>query len=361
MRTAAIFLLAPLVACDTPHETYGPVAGEGDYSAFQVSTYQSDQVQPGTTIVALATGPDGLPPGTIYEVDFNGTVLWKYRLTEEQNPSNTHVLDVETNGSSFLFTVPGSGIFEVDREGNELWAYQDPYVSHDSDLLDNGNIIFVRGFAPWAEDQVREIDREGQIVWAWNGLGHYTGSKYDEFTDEADAWAHPTGVLRLASGNTLITMRNFNSIVKVDPEGQVLNELVLRAKGNERNVATRGSVFGARPHDVDVIADGSSYLIPTRTPTRVVKIDRATRELVWEWAPDEAVRADSCLRDANQLSNGNVLVATGRSIVEVNRDGETVWELLSPEITYPDDVEDLSRKAFYKVSRIEISGQVIGN
>ena len=40
-------------------------------------------------------------------------------------------------------------------------------LSHDIDYLPNGNFIYVRGFVNKGEDEVREISKDGKIIWRW--------------------------------------------------------------------------------------------------------------------------------------------------------------------------------------------------
>ncbi len=356
----APLFLAALPACHD--ESAEEWSSAGSFAEFEVTVYDPERVQSGSTVFGLPLGPDGETPGAIYEVDFNGKVLWSHRLNEEQNPPGHYMLDAEpTKDETFLASIPGIGVFEFDRDGNELFSYYDPYLSHDSDKLDTGGVIFVRGFAPRGEDQVVELDAAGDVVWSWNGLDHYQGDPYDDFVDETDTWGHPTGVRKYQSGGLRVTMRNFNAIVELDDDGVVQDEFTFQSEASEGNIATEGTVVGQRPHDTDRVYDSERYLAPLREPLRVVEVERASGKLTWQWAPDEDEIPQTCLRDANRMSNGNVLLALGGSLKEITRDKEVVWELVSPFGAEVDTAGSLERKMLYKAVRVETDGTIIGN
>ncbi len=353
-------LMMTSIACshgDTPSFRSGAVLP----TKFELRTYEPDLVQPGLTVLSLQVGPDGQMPGAIYELDIEGEVVWSHRLTDEHQPTVDNViLDAEpTADDTFLVTVAYRGIYEFDRDGVEVWSHRDKHVSHDADKLPNGNVLYARGMAEQGEALAVEITPAGERVWTWDGLESFSEEPYDGFVDELGAWAHVTGVRRMNTGNTTLTVRNFNQIIEVDSEGTEVSRLAFKAEASERNVATRGRIGGARPHDTELVGQGTGYLVPLRHPMRVLMVDRETEEITWGWTPTIHGNLDTCLRDANLLDNQNILVSAGNAVMEVTRDKQLVWELLPP--TFSDLSEEKSRKLFYKVYRVETDGRIRGS
>ena len=60
----------------------------------------------------------------------------------------------------------------------------------------------------------------GEIVWSWYAKDEYDVAPYADIDDEG--WTHANAVTRLSNGNTLVSLRNFNLTVEVDPDGDVV-------------------------------------------------------------------------------------------------------------------------------------------
>ena len=325
------------------------------FTAFDTVTHHPDLVRPGNTLVGLHYDPQGEKKGAIYEMDPQGEVVWSYALTDEQNGERGMLMDVEpTAAGSVLFTVNGTGVFEIDRQGNQLWSYQDPYVSHDADKLDNGNVLFVRGLAPYGEALVMEVDAEGREVWSWDGTQQFTMPSIVNHVDELGAWAHPNGVQRLSDGSSLLTIRNFNCLLEVDAQGTVLRKLFFDAERIPgQSISTNGKYRGSRPHDAELTADGGSYLVGLRNPARIIRLDRDGQRLRWGWRFDEGPFGP---RQVHNLKHGSILLATGERIYEVNRQHQVVWELFPPSPQTMDALD--SGRLFYSALRLEEGGRL---
>lgn len=69
--------------------------------------------------------------------------------------------------------------------------------------------------------------------------------------------------------------------------------------------------------------------------SRVVELDPLTREIVWEYkAPTPTDFYSEARGSCQRLPNGNTLITNSNSgqVFEVTRDGDIVWEFLSPHL-----------------------------
>jgi hypothetical protein len=115
-----------------------------------------------------------------------------------------------------LFVMPYKGVYQVKEI---VWSYGTPDVSHDADRLPNGNILMVWGRGDKPEISVQEVNQQGQVVWEWYPKDHLYDA--DSRTTE-DGYTHSNLVIRLENGNILISVRNFDMLVEVDPQGEIV-------------------------------------------------------------------------------------------------------------------------------------------
>jgi len=308
-----------------------------------VDVCQPDKVWAGTTLL-----PDNhnLQRPRIIEVNMLGEIIWEYIVPENLrlvpdmglNPG----FDVELlSNNNILFVSPGRGIYEIDRKGNIIWQYSTAKISHDADRLPNGNTIFVFGDEDQKSDaQVTEINPKGEVVWNWYARDHFDKSPYKDIYDQG--WTHTNAVTRLTNGNTLISLRNFKSVVEVDPQGAVVRII---------GEGILGSV-----HDPQILANGNLLATIVRAGeigkapcVRAVEIELQTGEIVWQFeaAPRWTLPP---VRDANRLPNGNTLVTGSSAIVETSPQGGIVWVLKLQGVTLTRGEE--SARGFYKAERI---------
>ena len=113
-------------------------------------------------------------------------------------------------------------VFRVNRAGKVVWRHLTSKISHDADLLPNGNVLYVDGWDSRSDAQAYEVDPSGKIVWSWSAAGKVDPSWHRPVTIERrPSYAHTNAAVRLPNGDTLISMRNFNRVVRVTPEGEI--------------------------------------------------------------------------------------------------------------------------------------------
>lgn len=304
-------------------ETGGPTAPEngpepGDY---YVDIYDAEKACVGTTLLT-----DGHETGTpkVVEVDMQGEVVWEFSLPSDwaEWPIVGFEAELLPTGN-ILMTLSGSGLYEIDRSGNLVWYHEDEKCSHDADRLINGNTVYIYGAVDTKSDAcVKEVDAQGNQVWSWFARDHYDAPPYEDIMYQG--WAHANGVSRLAGGNTLISLRNFDLTVEVNPQGEPVWEC------DWQNIYPASERPAFYPHDPEPHPDGTMLVcLQIESPYEVVEIDKNTQEVLWEY---DRENFRTC-RDANRLPNGNVLIVgvltdLDESVIfEVTPEKEIVWQL----------------------------------
>jgi len=303
----------------------------------QVEVYDLEKAYPGTTF--LADGHDPERP-RIIEVDLQGHIVWEYVVPEALRPEGPISTEAELlpNGN-VLFLIAGRGLYEINRGGEVVWSHPDPRSSHDADRLPNGNTIYVYGDEDKKTDaQVKEVNPNGEVVWSWYAKDHFDMAPYSAIYK--NGWTHTNSVSRLPNGNTLISMRNFNFIVEVDLDGEV--------------VRTIGEGTFTKQHDPEVQPDGRILVADHGDPQGAIEVDPETGEVAWRYVDGD--EKNWPLRDANRLPNGNTLITGLTKVFEVTPEGETVWRLELKGVKFA-DINEAKRFGFYKADRVSADPQ----
>jgi len=299
---------------------------------FNVDIYNPDKTWYGTTLLADNHRPER---PRIIEVNMQGQIIWEYVLPQNLKRYTNPGFDVEwLPNDTILFVLPRKGVYEINRDGDIVWSYVDRKVSHDADRLPNGNTLVVFGGSDQRGDaQVKEISPKGKIVWAWYAKDHFRRSPYKDIYH--DGWTHTNAASRLANGNTLISLRNFNFVVEVDSRGSI--------------VRTLGEGIFHYQHDPEMLPNGNLLVANHHIPHRAIEFDPKTGEIVWQSPIFERDAAPA--RDADRLPNGNTLITGSTKIVEVTAEGRIVWAFRLKGITLKQP-RDKVRLGFYKAQRI---------
>ena len=265
-----------------------------------------------------------------------GEIVWEYIVPAHLKLYNNPGFDVEwLPNNNILFVLPRNGVYEIDRNGTVVWSYLDEKVSHDADRLPNGNTLVVWGGGDNLGDaQVKEISPKGKIVWAWYAKEHFFKPPYKEIYTEG--WTHTNAAQRLPNGNTLISLRNFNLVVEVNPQGAVGRAI--------------GEGIFYNQHDPEILTNGNILVANHREPHRAIEIEPVTGRIVWQSAGFE--RDNAPVRDADRLPNGNTLITGSTRIVEVTSDGEVVWQIRLKGVTF--GRQESQTLGFYKAERIKL-------
>ncbi len=318
----------------------GPLMA-GDY---KITHLDKNRVYPGKTLLADMSDARR---ASVVEVDFDGNVLWKW-----EPPGRGAVLDATyLKNGNILITVKPVGIFEVNRSGKTVWQHLDREASHDADRLANGNTLYNLGWQDKGQDVVREINPGGELVWSWTGIADYNRKPFADI--DSAGWMHVNSVTRLDNGNTLVSIRNFNTVAEVGPDGRVVRDWTFHGKDKRTGVQTRGKIKGERNHEPEVLPNGN-MLLCLRRPNRFVEFNMDTGEMVWSWAHPGGDRALRTNREANRLPNGNTLGSAGNKLIEIAPNGDIVWQMIAPR------GDSRNHRKFHKAIRLGVDGVIHG-
>ncbi|MBN2121227.1 MAG: aryl-sulfate sulfotransferase [Candidatus Omnitrophica bacterium] len=328
-----------------------PPQPEDKRGGLVVDIWKKDKTYNSTTLFAH-TFDEKNPK--IVEIDMEGNVVWEYKLPSYMKKyAGPMGVDVELlENDNILLLLPKKGIYEINRKGRIVWSYYDPKVSHDADRLEDGSTLVVWGLDDDINDiHVKEVTKKGKIIWSWSA------SDYPESLPEYDqrycqqGWTHTNAATRLKNGNTLVSLRNFQYLAEIDPNGEV--------------VKTIGKGIFSYPHDPEILPNGnilaaSQYPLLSTEPKNkdinttvytAAEIDPQTNEIIWNYNSYEWTKTQDSTFDANRLPNGNTLIVGGTSMIEVTPEGEIVWRLKPEKLS---GVRlSMARQFLYKAQRLE--------
>jgi len=313
-------------------------------------------------------------------IDENGKEIWNsgeddfvyYNTNNNGNMLGCHLLPGAENN------LPGS---EITFDGETIWTEpNDDFLHHDIIRLPSGNYLGIvetssmgaipvggwtslfqgLGFQadgvtvefPWIGDKLVEWDKDTkEVVWSWNVFDHFSMSDYDQiggtWTEAYISlhydWTHVNAVVFDEEESCLyISVRHLSRITKIDyPSGEVIWNLGHDMPsgdvdfGHDLGFSFQHSL--QKLENGNIITFDNGNLSPefrgTDEPiSRAIEIgiDGTQSSIAWshDLGPDLFGFASG---NAQKLENGNVLLTTvgggGRSL-EVNTDGDVVWEAL---------------------------------
>jgi outer membrane protein assembly factor BamB len=201
-------------------------------------------------------------------------------------------------------------------QGQIEWEIACPFVSHDIQMLPNGNILLHTGRA-----KLTEVTPQKQVVWEWESRNTESNKEYTEIH----------GFQRLKNGNTMLGETGNRRIIEVDRFGKIVKEvpyLVNKPNAHRDNRMVRKT-------------DKGTYLACHEGDNAVREYD-ATGKVLWEYVLDlnNQPRTDGHdghgaeVFGAMRLKNGNTMIAGGNNnrVFEVNKEGKTVWSVERDEL-----------------------------
>ncbi len=186
---------------------------------------------------------------------------------------------------------------------------------HDVDRIDENHLLVgdIHG------DQVYVVNTTTNITtWRWDAQDDFPITEGGPYPVD---WAHLNDVERLPDGRYMASLRNQDQVVFLNESG--LQESWTLGEENNFSVLYE-------QHNPDYIPEsrgGPAVVVADSVNDRVVEYQRENGEWrqTWVWNDSDTVWT----RDADRLPNGHTLVAdtNGNRVVEVNRQGQAIWEL----------------------------------
>lgn len=282
------------------------------------------------TLIASVEG-DKIRNGTspIYLVDKAGEVVHEWvvegekeifaRLQEDQ--TLIYRANIATKPEKMNKNTQNAFVAKVDREGDPLWTYKNPYIHHDFLELPSGHMLFTV-WEPYSEqtgeefwsDVLLEWDPETEeILWEWHAIDHLELGLVENTEHGADL-THFNG-LDYADGKILVSSHVLNKVFMID---HVSGEIVWQSEGGVLN----------GQHSPTFLENGNILVFNNRDKphaSAVLEISRESQEVLWSYRA--AGFFSNTISGAQRLENGNTLITEGESgtVFEVSPEGEIVW------------------------------------
>ncbi len=248
----------------------------------------------------------------------------------------------------------GGEMLEVDWDNNLVWKWEDHYQNHTFARLRNGNTMLLRWVrvpnevaeeiegglvgsdviesgerVMWA-DGFREITPDGQVVWEWLPWEHVDIKDFPicPLCTRLE-WTHGNTVFEMPDGDILTSFRSQSSVFIID-----------KKTGDVKWMWGRGEI--THQHDPSFLDSGNVLIFDNgnhrqdgsgMSYSRVIEVNPKTDKIEWEYKDDPPGDFyTSIMGSCQRLPNGNTLISeTDMSrIFEVTREGEIVWEYVSP-------------------------------
>ena len=287
---------------------------------------------PNGHVLAMRRAPSAVQPGVpfIYELDWDGNLVWSYEGTQRANPH--HDVRRLDNGNTLTLIRDQRTAAEVavmgikDFPGNEWF----------SPMRRTGVGI--------AGDKIIEVTPANEIVWEWSTFDDpwFDINRFSPIDTVLD-WVHcntcsilpenkwyDAGDVRFRPGNIILNPRNFDEFVIIDKE-------------TRRVVWSHQSDFQgglAHPHEPIMIEKGlpgagnilvfDNGLFPKNRDhsgqSYILEINPREKEIVWIYGAENFYSNVGAVQ--HRLPNGNTFIVettTGR-LFQVTPAGEIVWE-----------------------------------
>lgn len=297
---------------------------------------------------------DGVPvmfggsSGIVQEIDWNGKVVWEWK---EMSPTYVqhHTFCRMPNGNTLILGWEYKSNEEAIARGRDpktlLW---DGYLY--------GGIVH-KGLWP---DYVREVSKEGKVVWEWHVWDHIGKgpNKIDinfilpqtpmvSYMRVAD-WTHYNTVGYIPeTDQVILNSRNFGEFYLINHKtGKIeyrWGNPCAYGRGRCPSWIDDGDqqLFG--PHHVSRLANGNFLIFdngwfrPEGNRSRVLEVDPKTDKVVWEYKSKVGNSFYTRYQGAAQrLPNGNTFITSSSQghVFEVTggKNPEVVWEWINPVV-----------------------------
>ncbi len=281
--------------------------------------------------------------GLLQELDWNGKVVWEYRLASKDQVQH-HTFHRMPNGNTLILA------WERKTKEEALAKGRDPKTipDHPVKYYDVEHNDF------WS-DFVIEVDRQGKTVWEWHAWDHIgtgpnqldinyrlpepVGTVYPNFD-----WSHFNTVgYNPQTDQVILNSRNF-------AEFYFINHKTGAIEYRWGNPSTHGAgkapgwydngdqkVFGS--HHSSLLDNGNILLFdngserPEGNRSAVLEIDPKTSQVVWQYTAKDSNSFYTYRQGgAQRLPNGNTLVISTHHghLFEVTPDKKVVWDFVNP-------------------------------
>jgi len=321
-----------------------------------VTVHDPERTSPGYNLYTSGHAPEAVL------TDMDGRVVHRWRCRSERAFPDRTGDDVSDDAvlyfrrarvlpdGGLLALYQGLGLIRLDLRSGLIWARPLP-AFNDLRLTGDGRILTLvkepreipelHRDGPVLEDSVVVLDADGRELRRLSLLAAMRRSRFRGLLEPLGPTAdilHSNTVRRLEDdrggplreGRLLVSLREIDTVAVLDPE---TGRAVWAQRGPWK-----------RQHEPVPLDDGRLLVFDNRGGpeghSRVVEVDPVTGEMVWSYTGDPPAELSSeQAGTVVRLPDGNLLITEserGRAF-EITRDGEVVWEFLSPHRAGPGD------------------------
>jgi outer membrane protein assembly factor BamB len=283
----------------------------------ELIVYNNARVFPNGDLIVQFRGDGGNPWGYgLVKLDKDSNVIWK--LSENAH----HFFDVDAEGNVYAITHVNRDSTYEPSKALKFGAMSKPYKINLPVLED-----FIVILAPDGSVKKRIslldafVDSPYEAALTYFGAGTDVLHTNDINVVSKDMVENPV----FKPGQALISMRDPGVLAVLDLE---TGKIVWAKRG-----AWRGQ------HDPNILPDGNVLMVDNLGAlskggrTRIIEIKPDTGEVVWDYHGDEEHPLDTRYQStAQRLPNGNTLITEweGGRMLEVTKEGDSVWEYVVP-------------------------------
>ncbi len=296
--------------------------------------------------------------GLLQEFDWDGNVIWEYRLSDPKKGVLHHAFDRMPNGNTLVLAWEPKTGEEAYKKGRPAGTLL-PVGSGVKDRTGR-----TRDEEIWP-DFVQEVNPKGEVVWEWHAWDHTgkgpleldlafqipLGASSEGLLMTTVDWTHCNSVRYNAKTDQLvISSRNFGEFWIIDKK---TGKIVYRfgnpgASGQGKlpfGYAEEGDQVLFGNHDANWTPEGNVTIFDNgcfRTGgavSRALEIDPKKGEIVWMYEGDGKFNPNMFYSpfesSAQKLPNGNWLICSTKNghIFEVSQDKKIVWEYVNPVLS----------------------------
>lgn len=220
---------------------------------------------------------------------------------------------------------------EVEQLYSRVYPKRSGSEWHDVDQVNETHFVV----ADMHDNEVYLVDTEtGIIKWAWEAQSYLsidTGGPYP------DDWTHLNDVEYLEDGRIMVSLRNQDQVVFIDPSTGVVDDWTLGSYGELDTLFAQ--------HNPDYIPErngGPAVVVADSENNRIIEYERTESgdwNQSWVWGDRDSAMLE-WPRDGDRLPNGHTLITDTHNnrLLEVGADGDVVW---SVDVSAPYEAERL--------------------
>jgi len=148
------------------------------------------------------------PEHKVVEVDAQGKRVWEC-CDKLEHPLAAQRL---ANGNTLIGDAKAGRVIEVDKLGKTVWQYASEDIANMRMRNSKRTVAGTTLICVEAVAKVIEVDKEGKIIWTWQAPGDLSKRRLYQ-------------AIRLANGNTRMTISDPGEIVEVNPKGEIVRSI----------------------------------------------------------------------------------------------------------------------------------------